>query len=113
MINYEGRRFRSIANSGEGQVDAATLFEYHQADEVVWATYAGGAIRHGTLVATEADDGSLDMRYQHVDREGVLATGRCRSTPELLEDGRIRLHEAWEWTSGLTGAGTSIIEEVE
>lgn len=112
MINYDGRRFRSVAHEGGGQVDAATLFEYRQTDGVVWATYSGGAIRYGTLVATVDSEGSLNMRYHHVDQDGIIATGRCRSTPEVLEDGRVRLHEVWEWTSGHEGSGTSIIEEI-
>lgn len=39
-------------------------------------------------------------------------TGICRSTPEILEDGRIRLHEEWIWTSGDQSSGKSIIEEI-
>lgn len=52
------------------------------------------------------------MRYQHVNAEGELMTGICRSTPEVLADGRIRLHEKWRWTSGDLSSGESIIEEV-
>ena len=29
-------------------------------------------------------------------------------TPELLDDGRVRLHEQWEWTEGGSGIGSSI-----
>ncbi len=32
--------------------------------------------------------------------------------PEILPDGRLRLHEHWEWTNGAQGRGESIIEEV-
>jgi hypothetical protein len=39
-------------------------------------------------------------------------TGICFSTPEILENGKIRLHESWEWTSGDQSKGTSIIEEL-
>jgi hypothetical protein len=38
-------------------------------------------------------------------------TGICISKPEILENGKIRLHEFWEWTSGDKSKGTSIIEE--
>ncbi len=53
------------------------------------------------------------MRYQHVNRDGELMTGHCRSTPELLPDGRLRLHESWQWTSGDGSRGESIIEEIK
>lgn len=80
-IDYDGRRFRSLRNSQTGEVDDQTRFEYRQQGGVVWATYEGGAIRFGTLIATVAPDGVLDMRYQHVNAAGELMTGRCRSTP--------------------------------
>lgn len=112
MINYEGRVFRSVANSEGGDVSGETVFRYHQAASVVWATYAGGAVRFGTLVATVDDDGQLDMRYQHVASGGTFRSGRCRSRPEVLPDGRLRLHERWAWTDGAVGEGESVIEEV-
>ena len=70
-------------------------------------------MRLGTLVATVDAAGGLDMRYAHVNAAGVLMTGTCRSTPDVLADGRLRLHERWRWTSGDRTAGTSVVEEVE
>jgi hypothetical protein len=52
------------------------------------------------------------MRYHPVNDAGELMTGRCRSTPELLPDGRLRLHERWQWTSGDGSEGESVVEEV-
>ena len=112
MIDYDGRVFRSVANSNGGDVDGGTTFHYHQHDRVVWATYAGGSVAFGTLLAKVDDSGNLDMRYQHVSVDGIFKSGRCRSRPELLPDGRIRLHERWQWTDGANGQGESIIEEV-
>ena len=111
-INYHDRLLVSVSNSASGEVGADTVFHYRQRGAVVWATYEGGQIQFGTLVATVRDDGALDMRYQHVNRDGGLMTGRCRSTPELLPDGRLRLHESWQWTSGDGSRGESIIEEI-
>jgi hypothetical protein len=110
--DYDGRTFRSIANTANGEVDASTIFRYHQNGDVVWATYEGGGVRFGTLVARVDDHGVLDMRYAHVNARGELATGECRSVPEALANGRIRLHETWRWTSGDRSSGTSIVEEV-
>ena len=39
-------------------------------------------------------------------------TGTCKSKPEILENGKIRLHESWEWASGDKSKGQSIIEEI-
>lgn len=112
MINYDARVFRSVANSDGGDVDAETIFHYHQDGSIVWATYGGGSVRFGTLVAKVDSSGSLDMRYQHVAVDGNFKSGRCHSRPELLADGRIRLHERWQWTDGAAGEGASIVEEV-
>ncbi len=112
MIHYDNKRFASIANTDNGEVDARTIFDYHQQDDVVWATYAGGSIQFGTLIATVDDTGHLDMRYHHVNQAGVIMTGKCLSTPEVLSDGRIRLHEKWQWTSGDGSQGESMVEEI-
>ncbi len=109
---YDNKFFRSVTNTPNGEVSGDTVFQYHQQDRIVWATYAGGAIVRGFLIATVQDDNSLDMRYQHVNNRGELMTGRCHSTPERLPDGRLRLHERWQWTSGDQSAGTSIVDEV-
>ena len=111
-INYDQRVFRSVSNSDNGEISAATTFHYHQQDDIVWATYAGGAIRFGTLVATVDDAGCLEMCYQHVNARGALMTGRCHSTPTVLSDGRLRLREQWQWTAGDQSAGESEIEEI-
>ena len=39
-------------------------------------------------------------------------TGICTSTPEICEDGKLRLMENWQWTSGDKSKGQSIIEEI-
>ena len=78
----------------------------------MWATYEGGEVRFGTLIATSSPDGRLDMRYSHVNSHGDLATGVCVSIPEVLPDGRLRLHEEWRWTSGDLSSGKSMIEEL-
>ncbi|HVF29779.1 MAG TPA: hypothetical protein VNA22_02365 [Pyrinomonadaceae bacterium] len=113
QIFYDGRIFKLLDNSASGEVGDGTIFRYYQKDDLVWGEYSGGAIRFGTLIAKAAGDGSLDMRYQHLNTRGELMTGVCHSTPELLPDGRIRLHEKWRWTSGDLSDGESKIEEVQ
>ena len=111
-IDYDERRFTSVSNSAAGDVGSGTLFHYRQRGDVVWGTYEGGGIALGTLIARVRNDGSLDMRYQHINRKGELMTGVCTSTPEMLPGGRLRLHEKWHWTCGDRASGESIIEEI-
>ena len=112
VIDYDDRKFASVSNSATGDVGSGTTFHYRHRGDAVWGTYEGGGVAHGTLIARVLDDGALDMRYQHITVNGVIKAGRCVSQPEILTDGRIRLHERWQWTEGGTEAGESIVEEV-
>ena len=111
-INYDKRVFKSVENSETGEVSGETRFFYHQKGNVVWAEYEGGEIIFGNLIAKVFDDDSLEMRYQHLNKKGEFMTGKCDSKPEVLADGRIRLYEKWQWTSGDFSKGESVIEEI-
>ncbi len=100
-----------MSNSPNGEVAADTVFYYQQKENIVTATYSGGDIIIGQLIAVVTDEGSLDMRYQHVNKNNVLMTGLCFSIPEILPGGKIRLHEKWQWTSGDCSTGESVLEE--
>ncbi len=110
-INYHNKTFRSVVNTENGEVSAETVFHYNQHGSVVTAVYAGGSVANGHLIACVDADGKLDMRYHHVNVQGELMTGVCRSVPEVLPDGRIRLHESWQWTCGDRSTGQSVVEE--
>jgi hypothetical protein len=112
MFDYEGRIFRSVSNSRFGEVSEETIFHYHQDQDIVWAEYSGGVILRGMLIARVDADGLLDLRFQHINHEGELRTGIVRTTPEILADGRYRLYERWQWTSGSHPSGESIVEEI-
>lgn len=114
MINYHDRLFKLVATEGGGDVDDDTIFRYEQRADVLIGTYSGGDIDYGTIVGKVKPDGSLHFLYHHITKDRVLKSGLCDSTPEILETGKIRLHERWVWTSGLGAGkgGTSIIEEV-
>ena len=112
-INYDDKKFTSIENSETGEVSGETVFHYHQKDDLVWAEYFGGEIVFGNLIAKVLENDCLEMRYQHLNKNGEFMTGKCFSTPEMLEDGRIRVYENWQWTSGDLSAGKSIMEELE
>jgi hypothetical protein len=94
QIDFDGRMFQAVSNSDSGEVGDGTIFHYHQDGDLVWANYNGGSIRRGHLIATIAPDGTLDMRYHHVNSAGALMAGVCKSRIEVLENGRYRLHES-------------------
>lgn len=111
-INYDKRVFKSVQNSPTGEITRETRFYYHQKGNVVWAEYSGGEIIFGNLIAKVFEDDSLEMSYQHLNKQGELMTGKCLSKPEILEGGKIRLHEQWQWNCADFSSGESIIEEI-
>lgn len=112
MINYHNKRFRAVQNSKNSQIAVGLVFQYQQEGEILTCDYAGGEIAKGHLIGIVDAEGVIQMRYHQVDTSGQLMTGKCTSTPELIENGKIRLHEVWQWTSGDLSNGTSVLEEV-
>lgn len=112
VLNYDGRRFRPVTNTPNGQVNGETLFQYSQDGDLLTATYAGGGIRSGSMTGLVRGDGGLEFCYQHVTDGGELRSGVCRSRPVSMADGRLRLEEKWRWTLGDLSEGESAVEEV-
>ncbi|RFU61060.1 n-acetylglutamate synthase [Peribacillus glennii] len=112
-MNYNGRKFVSVENTENGEVSAKTFFNYKQEGNILSATYSGGEIVKGTLIGIVQENGSLLFRYNHVNRKNEIRGGQCCSTPTILSDGRLRLHERWKWTDRDQSEGESIIEEVK
>lgn len=110
--NYDGRTFRVVSNTDNGDSGPGTVFTYSQRGDMVWAVYEGGDVAFGTLLATVRSDGGLSMRYQHLNLRHEFCLGRCESDLEVLPDGRYRLTERWQWTEPLSSSGQSVIEEV-
>lgn len=111
-INYENKTFTPQENSANGEVGGGTVFNYHQEGNVLWAEYAGGEVVRGHLIGTVADDGTLDFHYQHLNEEGKVRIGKCHSTPQVAEDGKLIMHEEWQWLNGDESTGTSLVVEI-
>ncbi len=111
MINYNNKIFRPVSNSENGETSNDTVFYYQQTGNILTAEYSGGRIIKGHLIGLVDSLGNIDMRYHQVNDNGELMTGICRSIPKRLPNGKIRLYESWEWTSGDRSKGQSIIEE--
>jgi len=110
-MNYNNKVFKPISNTDNGETSNETIFHYKQVGNIVTATYSGGKIIQGHLIGLVDSFGNIEMRYHQVNEKNELMTGICKSTPEILANGKIRLLEEWKWTSGDKSTGTSIIEE--
>lgn len=111
-MNYHSKKFRPIANSENREVSSEIIFHYPQHGNVLSCKYSGGKIIEGHLLGRVEDRGNIDMRYHQMNTKGELMTGMCSSKPKILANGKIRLHEKWQWTSGDESEGHSILEEV-
>ncbi len=111
-INYNNKTFRPVSNTANGETSTESIFHYHQEGNILTAEYSGGKIVKGHLIGLVDEAGNINMRYHQVNSLGQLMTGICKSTPEILENGKIRLHETWEWTSDDGSKGESVLEEI-
>jgi len=111
-MNYNNRKFRPISNSDNGEVSSDMIFHYKQIEHIVTCDYQGLNIIKGHLIGLVDESGCIQMRYHQVNKNGELMTGICNSKPEHMNNGKIRLHEEWKWTSGDESKGSSILEEI-
>lgn len=110
-MNYDGKIFRPIETTKNSETSNDTVFKYKQNGNILTSSYSGGKIKTGHLIGIVFKDGTIEMRYHQVNLDGRLMTGTCVSTPQILPNGKIRLHEKWKWTSGDKSEGESLIEE--
>ncbi|MBA3016061.1 MAG: n-acetylglutamate synthase [Proteobacteria bacterium] len=111
-FNLDGKVFRSLSNTENGEVDSGTLFYYQQDNDVISANYHGGLIVKGHLVGKQLKTGQLEFVYHHINLEGKLMLGKCFSTPAITTEGKLKYIEKWQWLSGDKSNGESEIIEV-
>ncbi|WP_299124410.1 n-acetylglutamate synthase [uncultured Winogradskyella sp.] len=111
-INYNNKKFKPVQNTKNGETTEETIFEYKQTGNILTSEYKGGKIVNGHLIGLVDENGNIEMRYHQVNAKGELMTGICFSKPEIMQNGKIRLHESWEWTSGDESKGHSVIDEI-
>lgn len=112
IVNYHNKKFKPISISNNGEVNSSMVFHYKQEGNIITCLYKGENIKRGHLIGLVDSDGNIEMRYHQVNRKSQLMTGICSTKPELMENGKIRLHESWQWTSGDHSQGESVLEEI-
>ncbi len=111
-FSLNNRKFRSVENTDNGEVTGDTVFNYYQDGKMIWADYSGGSVVKGHLIGLIDKNNNLDFRYHHINTSNEIMTGKCKSKPEILENGKIRFHEKWQWTCRDRSSGTSVVEEI-
>lgn len=108
-IDYNNRFFKGCENYDSGDFNQDTVFHYRQTEDIIWATFRGGGVKFGTAVGTMNEDSSFFIGWQYISSGGDLITGTSVSAPEILPDGRIKIHESWSIDGGESGI-SSVIE---
>jgi hypothetical protein len=98
--DLDGRRFAMVSSTASA-VDPAspTVFDYREADGLVWGEYRGDTVRAGRFVGRRQAD-RVSIRFVHVVAEtGALVDGAAESRIEAHED-RLRLVEEFRTDDG-------------
>jgi len=110
-VSLDGRTLVGVENADQGEVSGDTEFQFEQNGSRIYAHYSGGEIVDGHLVGTLKGN-QWDIRYAQINEDGETATGHSVGEITVLNDGRVRIEDKWEWESQ-EGTGESILEEVE
>jgi len=108
---YDGKCFCPKVNSKNGEANEETLFSYHQKGNIVWAEYMGGEVVRGNLIGTVDDDGTLNFYYHHINQNHEVRIGKCHSVAHYGADGKLELHEEWQWLNADKSSGSSVLIE--
>lgn len=111
-MNYHNKKFKSVQFSKNSEIDKETIFNYQQIGKILTCKYKSKTIKTGHLIGKVDDLGNIEMSYHQINKNDELMTGKCFSKPEILANGKIRLLEKWQWTSGDLSEGTSVLEEI-
>ncbi|MGB1018325.1 MAG: hypothetical protein ACPGVH_04595 [Chitinophagales bacterium] len=111
-MNYNNKKFKAVSNSENGEISKEMIFHYKQEGNILTCEYCGGEIKKGHLIGLVDENGVINMRYHQINASNKIMTGICNSKPEKMLNGKIRLLEKWQWTSGDLSKGKSVLEEV-
>jgi len=111
--NLNDKSFRLLENSDHGAVSDRTTFHYTQEDEIVTATYQGGGVMDGQILAKWQSEDQLEMRYHCVMNDHSLKAGQAIAKVLLNKQGLLELHLDWKWFGIQAEKGHSIYIEVD
>ena len=109
-VNLSGKRMFVSQTADGGEVSRETIFTFQQDGNLVSARYEGGRIRLGLLVGLMHDN-RLEFRYVQTDVAGNLDAGKSVCDIRHDDQGRLVLHEHFEWATR-PGGGENIFEEI-
>ena len=112
MFNLHFKQFKALNNSENGEINNQTVFEYFQDNSQIWADYKGGSIKTGKLKGKRTTENGFEFTYEHINKQGEVKSGFCKTQVSFSREGKIILNEYWTWTSGDESSGESTLIEI-
>jgi hypothetical protein len=109
-MNLDGLTFGVTSTAAIGVVSSDTRLRVVQRGTRVLGRYDGGSIQRGYLVGRVQGE-ALIYRYAQRELGGRVHGGHSHCDLEVLQDGRVRIHEHFTWATR-DGAGTNVFEQV-
>ena len=106
-MNLAGMVFRAVSNSKNGHLNSETEMRFTVDDGIVVATYSGGTIVVGHVLAKRTSATELEMLYHGATRDGVQSAGTAHATFSPGSDGRLHMYLNWQWLTGDRSKGQS------
>lgn len=111
-FNLNQKRFHPLSNSQLGTVNSNTIFDYTEYNGIVRATYHGGTILSGHILAQWQGDSCLKMLYHCLTIDQELKAGQATARLSRTKDGLIHMDLEWEWLGDNKGTGVSHYIEI-
>ena len=99
----------AVVTAPYGVINENTIFRFKQKGDIIKAKYAGGKVKAGFLIG-KLTDNKFEFQYTQMHDDNSLHGGHSLCEIEFSGDGRLRLVEHFEWSSGQKGI--NVIEEV-
>lgn len=107
QLNLVGRCFRAQANTANGTIDTETEMRFTEDGEVIHATYSGGSIVSGFVLARWSGEMRMDMCYHCLTASDALQAGKAKARFDRTSDGRLAMRLDWQWLTGDRTKGES------
>lgn len=105
-IDFNNKTFLLVDNSDHGTVNNDTVFRYQQKNAIITATYDGGSIKYGKILAKQVNT-RLEMLYHCVTTQNELKAGKAVADISFSPNNKIILRLQWEWLNNNKEKGTS------
>lgn len=112
MTYYGGRLFRPSGEDGPPFICPEIIYDFKQKGAVLTIRYSGGKVTIGQALGFLDKKGIMITRFQHLTHDDDFISGTSLIKPEILSNGKIKLHDNWSLFDPMNSRGTSHLDEV-